>query len=358
MESSLSTTLSPLYANSTTPPDPYARCHEVYSQVIEKTLSLGTTTASYFATIDVEATNILATLALEKGQRAYLGRTCQDNQEYNPDYYRDESTEAAINKTWQSINFIQSLDPSGDLVAPIVTPRFAPSCTNESMTALGEIANKTGVRLQMHIAENVREVALVAEMYPEQHSYAAVYDAHHLLTNRTILAHGVHLTDEEMDLIAERGSGVSHCPSSNSALGSGMCQVRKLLSKGVKVGMGTDVAGGYSPSILENIRQAFLVSRTLSFLHNDDRTLDVPVTMGLWLATVGGAKVVDMEGRLGLFEPGMLWDVQEISLSQDGPVAIFGWETWDERVRKWVWNGSGENVSRVWVGGRLVSQKQ
>lgn len=357
MESSLSTTQSPLYANSTTPPDPYARAQQVYSHVIASTLAHGTTTASYFATIDVGATNILATLALNMGQRAYIGRTCQDNKDNNPVYYRDNSTAEAISNTWASIQYIQSLDPSGDLVAPIVTPRFAPGVTNESMTALGQIANQTDLRLQMHISENVREVALVAQMYPQQSSYAAVYDAHDLLTERTILAHGVHLTDAEMDLIAARGSGVSHCPASNSALGSGIAQVRRMLSRGVKVGLGTDTAGGYNPSILETVRQAFLVSRELSFLANDDRSLDVSTTLALWLGTVGGAQVVDMAGRLGGFEPGMLWDVQEITLDARGDVDIFGWETWTERVSKWVWNGGRDNVNRVWVGGRLVSQR-
>ncbi|KAK4945725.1 hypothetical protein LTR10_015073 [Elasticomyces elasticus] len=357
MESSLSTTNSPLYANSTAPPDPYARAHEVYTHVVASTLAHGTTTASYFATVDVGATNILAELALSMGQRAYIGRTCQDNTDNNPWYYRDNSTAEAIANTWSSIKYIQSLDPTGDLVAPIVTPRFAPGVTNESMTVLGQIANETNLRLQMHISENVREVALVAQMYPDQSSYAGVYDAHNLLTDRTVLAHGVHLTDDEMDLIAARGSGVSHCPASNSALGSGIAQVRRMLSKGVNVGLGTDTAGGYNPSVLEAVRQAFLVSRELSFLANDDRTLDVPTTLALWLGTMGGAKVVYMDGRLGGFEPGMLWDVQEITLDSGGDVDIFGWETWTERVSKWVWNGSRRNVNRVWVGGRQVSQR-
>lgn len=348
---------SPAYANLTTTPDPYARAQEVYTHAIARTLAYGTTTAAYYATIDVPATNLLATLAYSMGQRAYIGRTCMDNQEYNPDYYRDESTEAAINNTWASINFIQNLDPTGELVAPIVTPRFAPAVTPESMGELGKIAKEMNLRIQTHLSENVKEVELVAQLYPNQSSYTAVYDAYGLLTNKTILGHGVHLSDAEMQLIAARGSKVAHCPSSNSALGSGQCHVRRLLSMGVEVGLGTDAAGGYSPSILENVRQAYLVSRTVSYLNDDDRTLDVPVTMGLWLGTMGGAQVVDMAGRLGGFAPGMLWDVQEIVLSEDGPIDILGWETWDERVQKWVWNGDDRNVNRVWVGGRLVHTK-
>jgi guanine deaminase len=358
MESSLGNPESPSYANSTTPPDPYARAQQVYSRVIDKTLAYGTTTCSYYATIDVPATNLLADLAFAKGQRAYIGRTCMDNQAYNPDYYRDESVADAINKTWASIKHIQSLDPTGDLVAPVVTPRFAPSCTNESLTELGQIAKQENLRVQMHISENVGEVALVKQMYPQQ-SYAGVYDAHGLLTQKTVLAHGVHLTDEEMALIAERGSGVSHCPDSNSALGSGIARVRKMIEAGVKVGLGTDAAGGFSANLLDNVRQAFLVSRLLSFQDGQNASLSVPVTEALYLGTMGGASVVDMEGRLGGFEEGMLWDVQEIVIGEwdKDPTDIFGWETWSDRVMKWVWNGDDRNVNRVWVGGRLVHER-
>jgi guanine deaminase len=363
MESSLSTLKSPQYANWTgsSPPNPYERARRVYNRVIDSTLSFGTTTCAYYATIDVPATNLLADLAYQKGQRALIGRTCMDNQEYNPDYYRDESTEAAINATWEVINHVQALDPSGDLVAPIITPRFAPACTNESMSELGKIAAEKNLPTQMHIDENVREVALVAQMYPQYDSYAATYDANGLLTNRTILAHAVHVTDAEIALIAARGSGVSHCPDSNSALGSGIAPVRKMRDAGIAVGLGTDAAGGFSPSLLDNVRQAFLVSQLLSFQEGQNSSLIIPVAEALYLGTMGGAKVVGMEGRLGGFQKGMLFDAQEITLGSDadevGDVDIFGWENWSDRVMKWVWGGNADNVSRVWVGGRLVHQK-
>eukprot|EP01099_Mayorella_cantabrigiensis_P001113 TRINITY_DN1461_c0_g1_i1.p1 TRINITY_DN1461_c0_g1~~TRINITY_DN1461_c0_g1_i1.p1 ORF type:complete len:502 (+),score=32.00 TRINITY_DN1461_c0_g1_i1:74-1579(+) len=359
MESSLGNPASPAYANATTTPDPFARAQAVYSHVIAKTLSYGTTSAAYYATVDVIATNLLATLAFAKGQRAYIGRTCMDNQQYNPDYFRDESPEDAINKTLATINHIQAIDPLGELIAPIITPRFAPAVTNESMILLGDLAKKMNLRIQTHMDENVGEVELDAEMYPEESSYAAVYDAHGLLTNRTILAHGVHMTDAEIELVAARGAGVAHCPTSNSALGSGICHVRKLVDAGVTVGLGTDAAGGYTANILEVVRQAFLVSRLLSFQEGQNSSLSVPVAEALYLGTKGGAKLTGMEGRLGGFEVGMLWDVQEIQLGdwQTNAVDIFGWETWHDRINKWVWNGDDRNVKRVWVGGRLVHQR-
>ena len=132
--------------------------------------------------------------------------------------------------------------------------------------------------------------------------------------------------------------------------------MRTLLDEGIDVGLGTDVSGGYSPSILETVRQACLVSRQVGFVNGGDSKYNVGIAEGLWLATVSGAKVVGMEGKLGAFEEGMLWDVQEIELGSvdaqgevgegAGVVDIFGWENWEDRVAKWVWNGDDRNVKR------------
>ncbi len=285
-----------------------------------------------------------------------------------PEYYRDEYTEQTIKHTRTSIDFCRQLDPTGELLAPILTPRFAPSCLASTLSALGDLAKEQDLRIQTHIAENLNELKLVKSMFPEQSSYAAVYDSHHLLTPRTILAHAVHLSPEEMKLVKSRNSKISHCPTSNSALGSGFCPVRTLRDEGIDVGLGTDVSGGYSPSILETVRQACLVSRHVGFVNGGDSRYNIGVAEGLYLATVGGAKVVGMEGRLGAFEEGMLWDVQEIELASvnaggdvggaGGVVDIFGWESWEERVAKWVWNGDDRNVRRVWVGGRQVHERR
>ena len=193
-----------------------------------------------------------------------------------------------------------------------------------------------------------------------------VYDHHGLLTQRTILAHAVHLSREEMRLVKQRKSKVSHCPASNSALGSGFCPVRELLDEGIEVGLGTDVSGGYSPSILDAVRNACIVSRHIGYVNGGDSRFNLSVAEGLWLATMGGAKVVGMKGRLGGFDEGMLWDAQEILMGdvdssgggEDTGVDIFGWETWEDRVAKWVWNGDDRNVRRVWVGGKMVHERK
>ena len=303
-----------------------------------------------------------------------------DNPETCPDNYIDESAAESIASTRATMEYINSLDPSQSYVSPIITPRFAASCSSDALSQLGDLAASTSppTRIQTHISENVDEINLVLSQFPECKSYAEVYDKTNLLTPRTILAHAVHLSPEERSLISDRGSGISHCPASNSAMTSGLCPVLKLLDDGIAVGLGTDVSGGYSPSILEAARQACLVSRMVACeehggkgAHSGRETLGVEEA--LYLATRGGAKVVGMEDDIGGFEKGMLWDAQMIGLGGvinddeegyketsgdgDGAVDVFGWESWEEKVAKWMWAGDDRNVKAVWVGGKLVHSR-
>lgn len=372
----------------------------IYGQVIARTLSHGTTCASYFATIHVPATNALAALCHSRGQRAFIGRVCMDNPDFCPGYYKDASADDSLLATKSTIDYIHTLDPAGSLIKPILTPRFAPTCSRHALDGLGKLAASftPPLHIQTHISENTNEVALVKTLFPEASSYAAVYDNAGLLTQKTILAHAVHLSSEERDLIRERQARISHCPASNSALGSGIAPVRLMLDEGLVVGLGTDVSGGYSPSILEAVRQACLVSRLLGHTtaHAEERNQrgngnegreKLSVEESLYLATRGGAAVVDMADDLGGFEEGMLWDAQLIelggvkelaanplgamrlggnpepagqSLVGPGPagnVDLFGGESWEEKIQKWVWSGDDRNVRGVWVGGRLVHSR-
>jgi guanine deaminase len=347
------------------------KARKVYSRCISRTLSHGTTTASYYATISVTSTNLLADLCLAAGQRAFIGRVCMDS--LAPAYYLDASPEASVKDTIATIDYIKSIDPSYNIVSPIITPRFAPSCSTKLLTGLGKLAKETNLPIQTHISENAGEIALVKELFPGHAHYTATYDNHGLLGPRTILAHAVHLSEDERTMISARKAKISHCPVSNSSITSGAARVRWLLEADIDVGLGTDMSGGYSPSILEAARQSLLVSRHVAMNpdHGDDSKLSVEEV--LYLATRGGAKCVGLESKIGGFEVGMEWDAQLIALSSvstEGTLAageygeadfgmtdIFGWETWDEKVAKWVFSGDDRNTRAVWVQGRLVHQR-
>ena len=318
----------------------------------------------------------------------------------NPDYLRDESPEQAVTDTKATIAHIDSIDPNHALITPIITPRFVPSCSSPVLAGLGALAKESNLPIQTHLSENASEIALVHTLFPSHTSYSHVYDTHALLTPKTVLAHCVHLSPDERSLLKQRGSKVSHCPVSNTSLSSGLCPVRQLWDDGIDVGLGTDVSGGYSASILVAAREAAMVSRTLAGLTTTTTTEEEDDALGidkkdllqrgesesaskhsttakdrkklsveecLYLATVGGAKCLGLEGKVGGFEVGMLWDAQLVELDgeaaddnddDDGPVQLWGGETWGDRVAKWLFCGDDRNTKMVFVGGRLVHQRR
>ncbi|KAI4238567.1 MAG: hypothetical protein LQ349_001021 [Xanthoria aureola] len=357
-----------------------SHARRVYSRAVTSTLSHGTTTCAYYATIHPESTNLLADICMDKGQRAFVGKVCMDCKDTCPDYYREESAEASLESTKAVVRHIRSKDPKGELVQPIVTPRFAPSCTKASLATLGQLAEDESLPIQTHISENKGEIALVKQMFPECGSYAGVYDSFHLLTPRTVLAHAVHLHDAEVKLIKNRGSAVSHCPLSNTSLGSGICPVRKLLDHGVKVGLGTDFSGGGSCSLLTAAREASGVSRLLGNFEKmkgastrDMERMKLSVAECLYLATKGGAECMGLEKKVGAFEVGMEWDAQLVRLERvpedgdedrrggergdEGTVQCWGNESWEEKVAKWMYCGDDRNTRKVYVKGRLVHDR-
>lgn len=347
------------------------KARKVYNACVKRTLAHGTTTAAYYATIDVAATNLLADLCLSLGQRAFVGRVCMDDEGLNPDYYRDESAEASVEKSREVVEYIEKIDPGFDIVAPILTPRFAPSCSSEAMKGLAKLQKEKNLAAQTHISENKGEIELVAKLFPQSTSYADVYDQCGLLNPKMVLAHAVHITDTEADLIASRNAKVSHCPCSNSSITSGAARVRWLWSRGIDIGLGTDVSGGYSPSILEAARQAVLVSRHVAMgvatEGAEKEGTKLTVEEVLYLATRGGAKCLDLQDRVGGFEVGKEWDAQMIGLATvnedgerdgEGNVDVFGWEDWEEKMAKWLYNGDDRNTKKVWVKGRLVHERK
>ncbi|KAK4319257.1 hypothetical protein Pmani_009795 [Petrolisthes manimaculis] len=325
----------------------------VYPRVVDRTLRNGTTTASYFATAHLEATKILANAVATRGQRALVGKV---NMLHNcPPNYREDSVEQSIQETEQFITYVNNM--KNPLVSAIVTPRFAPTCTDDQLTELGQLAAQHSTHIQTHMSETRPEVAWVKELFPHRTNYCDVYHQAGLLTRKTILAHCIWLSEEELELMSRMEVGVSHCPSSNLNLISGLCDVRKLLHHGIKVSLGTDCSGGNSASILDSLRRALHVSRCLT-IHDSDQHPD-PLTLreAFRLATLGGAQVVDMEDRIGNLEVGKEFDALVIDTQATGsPLDIFDKDKEPDLVEKFLYNGDDRNIVQVFVAGRCVVQ--
>lgn len=361
-----------------------------YRSVARRIIDYGTTTCCYYGTLHLEATKVLADIVHEYGQRAFVGKCNMIR--HCPAHYIEPSAQESLAATETLVNYIRSLSHSSiisdtvtrqsasePLVQPIITPRFAISCTSELLTSLGILAaSDPTLRIQTHISENPKEVALTKELYPNSDTYAAVYDDHGLLRENTILAHAVHLEVAEMELIAKRKAGVSHCPTSNFHLSSGVASVGEYLDRGIKVGLGTDVSGGFSPSILSAIQHASIASKVKGFnpTPNPPKSVhavpftdqQLSVATLLYLATLGGAQLCCLDHQVGSFIAGKSFDALIVNVKDDaGNPALWGevdslamsaQTNLEGMLERFLFCGDDRNISRVYVQGRFIGGKE
>ncbi|KAH1008031.1 hypothetical protein HUJ04_005184 [Dendroctonus ponderosae] len=321
---------------------------KVFDAIVKKTLQHGTTTACYFASLFTDASLVLVDSVIEYGQRALVGKV---NMTLSPFSDYVETEEESFQNTLAFVNNV--LSRKVDLVQPIITPRFALSCNLEHMSELGTIAKNNNLFVQTHISENVDEVAMVYETYGM--SYAEVYDKSKLLTEKTILAHGIYLSDDELQLIAARKCSISHCPGSNTCLKSGLCDVRNILNYNIKMGLGTDVSGGPSPSICAAMRSALTTSVHLSFSEENYKPLTY--TDVFYLATLGGAEALGLDNKIGNFRTGKEFDALIVDVDVDDTEVDYLLPCNPmEILQKFVYCGDDRNIVSVFVGGKLVKE--
>jgi len=368
---------------------------KVYNAAVHNHLRNGSTTCVYFATIHKDASLLLARICSKFGQRAFVGKVNMDTMA--PEFYI-ESTEDSLKNTETFINEMIQLDgEKNGLVQPIITPRFVVTCSSELMKGLSQLAKKYNLAIQSHISENKGEVQLVKKMHPEA-NYTLVYDEFGLLTDKTIMAHGIFLTTKELELLKQKGTTICHCPLSNFSLQSGIADVRRLLDAGVKVGLGTDVSGGYSPSMLNAIRTSIIASSAMNahFSH-DYKNLDATVNKFLvdankneqekpkynslttneafYLATMGGAVAIGLQDKIGSFEAKKAFDALLIDVNvPNGPIEPFlaeyeriydlqqpiseearEYKRVETMFQRFIYCGDDRNIQSIFVQGKKVS---
>ena len=333
----------------------------VYPNLVSTLLANGTTTAVYFSTIHMEASQVLAEVCRDAGQRAFVGKVVMDDPDQCPDYYRDSSTRQAIDETQGFIEFVRNLSGNdADLVQPIVTPRFIPSCSHAALLELGRVADQMDCRVQTHCSEGDWEHQFVHERYGQSDTTALAELG--LLQRGSVLAHCNFVSPTDMEIMKSALTGIAHCPISNAYFANSVFPLRTALDIGVSVGMGTDISGGPSPSIFENARFAIAASRMLeegvdpeiasaSRGHPDSR---IYFGEALWVATAGGAEVLDIP--VGKFEKGRHFDAILVDHHEATDRAAFSNSTTsgEDFVQELIYNVSQSDIRRVWVNGRLT----
>jgi guanine deaminase len=292
--------------------------------------------------------------------RALIGKVAMDDPASCPEYYRDPSAEAAIEGTAAFIEYVRghASNHSG-LVLPVITPRFIPSCTDPLLEGLGALAEKFGCHVQTHCSESDWEHSAVLARYGR--SDVESLDGFGLMTRRSVLAHANLVSDGDMALIGQRGAGIAHCPLSNAYFSNAVFPLRRALEKGLHVGLGTDISGGPSASLLDNCRMAIASSRMLDDGVDPRQPPERRGSPGSridWktafhLATAGGAKALNLP--VGRFEPGCHFDAIAIDAeAEDGTVRLFD-DDLEAVLQKIIYTASRPNIAEVWVGGRRVA---
>ena len=266
----------------------YAR--DVAHTFVDELVSNGTTTALVFATVHAHSADAIFEAAAAKGIRLIAGKVLMDAN--CPAELRDDPESAY----GDSKKLIERWHGKGRL-GYAITPRFALTSSEAQLDAAGRLAREyPDVWVHTHLAENHAEVERIATLFPWSENYLDVYDRFGLLRERSVFAHCLHLQESECKLMATKGGSAAHCPTSNMFLGSGLFDLRRLRDESIRVGLGTDVGGGTSLSLLKTMHEAYKV------MHLQQQPL--PPGRAMYLATLGAAEALYLDDRIGNFVAG------------------------------------------------------
>ena len=315
----------------------------IYGIFADDLLRGATTRAVVFATIHGPATVLLMNKLADTGLGAMVGKVSMDRN--SPDNLCESPAEVSLAAAEQWLN-----DTLGRFarVSPIITPRFIPSCSDGLCQGLGKLARKYKVPVQSHLSENVSEVEWVKKLCPESSSYADAYDRLGLLGGDvpTVMAHCVYVAGDE-DLLRQRDVMVAHCPGSNANLASGIAPTRRLLRDGIRVGLGSDVAGGHSLSILRAMSDAVQASK-LRYACVDGGDKPLSLTEAFYLGAAGGGKFFAPGRLVGSFEPGYAMDAVVID---DSGLRKGQHLTLEQRLERVVYLSADSDIKAKYVDG-------
>ena len=302
-----------------------------------------TTRAVIFATIHTPATILLMDLLEKSGLITLVGRVNMDRNA--PEGLLEESAEQSAEDT---ILWIGEARKRFTNTKPIITPRFIPSCTDELLMKLGNIRKVYNMPVQSHLSENYGEIELVRKLCPWAGSYGEAYDRFGLFGGDgqpTVMAHCVHSSKREIALMKRQGVFIAHCPQSNTNIASGIAPVRTYLDEGLRIGLGSDVAGGSSENMCRAVADAIQVSK-LRWRLKDQSLRPLTLAEGFYLATEGGGAYF---GKVGSFKEGYEMDAV---IMDDANIQRPRGLSPGERLESLIYLGDYRNVVHKFVAGK------
>ncbi|MEQ8514868.1 MAG: guanine deaminase [Chromatocurvus sp.] len=318
---------------------------DISERFLDELLRNGTTTALVFGSVHATSVDAFFSACERRNLRMIAGKAMMDR--HCPDSVRD----SADSSYRDSRMLIERWHGRGRL-RYAVTPRFAPTSSPAQLALAGKLLQEhPGVYLHTHMSENLDEVAWVERLFPDAPHYLGTYDAAGLLGRRSVFAHCIHLSDDEWARLAETHSNVAFCPTSNLFLGSGLFPLSCARRHGVSVGLGTDIGGGTSFSLLQTLNEAYKVLQL--------RGEHLSPFKAFYLATLGGAEALDLADTVGNFTPGKEADFVIMDTACTPLLAFRQPHCRDLGELLFVLSTLGDDraIRQTWSGGRCVHQR-
>ena len=326
-----------------------ATADELAPQVYRAMAAAGTTTISAYAAIWPDSTEACFRAAEEHGIRATIGNVLMDRVTYDDRTPPGEILENAIRASGE---LCEKWHGAADgRLRYAFTPRFAVSCTADMLRESASLAEHYGATWQTHLSEDAREMATVAEHFPEATDYLDVYDRAGGLGRKALFAHSIHLSDREVARMVETDSAVAHCPVSNMFIRSGVMPIGRYLDEGLRIGLGTDVAGAPELSVITQMRLGFFQHNSKAAVTGDERPAPDPLEW-IRLGTLGGAAALGLDDVIGSLEPGKEADLIAVDPDLGRPPGAPVCRDVDEIASRLIFRERPGMVRAAWVRGR------
>lgn len=316
------------------------KAYGIFAENLKKS---ATTRACIFATVHRNGTLALMDILEESGLICAVGKVNMDRN--CPDIIR-ETTEDSAQET---LLWLENCKNRYSRTFPIITPRFVPSCTDELLERLGKLMDEYDVPVQSHISENQKEIEWVSELCPWSEFYGDVYDRFGMLggKHKSVMSHCIWPCEEELRRIRNNGVFIAHCPQSNMNVVAGIAPVRKYLEMGLKIGLGSDVAGGSTESIFRAMSDAIQVSK-LRWRLIDSSLKPITADEAFYMGTKGGGEFF---GKVGSFEEGYEFDCIVID---DSSIKSARELTTHERAERIIYLSNDRHIAAKFVAGKQI----
>jgi len=312
----------------------------IYTLLADELIRNGSFHVSVYATLHTDTALLLADILESRGISGFVGKV---NMDRNSPEYLTESTEQSLRETER---FLAAFTPSRRL-QPILTPRFAPTCSRELIESLGRLGKKYGVGMQTHVVESLWEKKTSTELFPECRCDSEIYKNAGLLENSPCLfGHFIFPSEEDIQIAEEFGAVAVHCPDATNNIIAGIAPMGALLDSGIRSALGTDIGAGHSTAVYREAGAAVRLSK-LKELYEGDNNRAISFTEAFYMATRGGGEVF---GRVGAFEKGYSFDALVLSGLEDVENSLSA----EKRLERFCYAGDDRNILARYIFGKKL----